>query len=172
MARELPQNGGPPKGTMNNFRTSVWANLFTEEEVRFAEQHVWNDLTAELEIVRIRIRRLLVAEARQMVHDGTMTKEELEEIVEEVYLTQTGKQYGKLLQKKKFRRADFTHQINVLLGRLESLTKLHHDLNTAAAKADAPAGEAPITTIRVEVVGAKSSEVSQLGLEKPEEPEA
>jgi hypothetical protein len=154
MARELPENGGPPKGTRNNFRTSVWSNLFTKEEVAFAEQHLWNDLSSEIEIIRIRLRRMLVAEARQMVTDGDMTTQELEEIVEEVYTTKTGKQVGNLLRKKKFRRADFHNQFDRLVARLESMTKLQHDLDRSA-KGLNPDDTPPIGRIVVEVVGGK-----------------
>lgn len=147
--------GGQP-GAMNNFRTSVWACLFTEEEIKFAEQHAWNDLSLEIEITRIRLRRLLIAEAHQMTRDGEMSKAELDEIVTEAYKTKTGKQIGNLMERKKFKRVDFTAQMNLLMGRMESMTRTHKDLQTTLAP-DAGEPGSPIGTIRVEVVGAKGS---------------
>jgi hypothetical protein len=161
------QNGGSPPGTVNGLRTGVWANLFTKEEVEWAAQHTWDDLTAEIEVIRIRLRRMLVAEARQLNHDGQMTDTELEEIVTEVYKTRSGKQIGNLLERKKFRRTDFTNSFNILMARLESITKTQNDIWKSRQDPGDDAKDVPITTIRVEVVGAKPIAPEPEQLEAP-----
>lgn len=132
-------NPGAPAGNQRAVKHGIYARFYTEEEQATLDAMQLGDVDAELKLCRIRLMRALAAAQE---HEG---KPELHEMVA---VTGRGKDGG-ITGEKRYKRTDYGHIIDRLLGRIESLERTRSELLRQVASDD----DAPIARIEVEVVG-------------------
>ena len=121
---------GAPKGAQNAKRPgSIYSRLYTADEQAMESEIELGSIDAELRLMRVRLTRLLGAETNVP---------ELEEVIE-----REGAENATARHEEKFKRRDYSGQIDRTVGRIESLERRRLELQIMQrdiAKADQESG--------------------------------
>ena len=122
-------HGGPstgaPKGNTNALKHGIYSKHFTDEELEIAEKIELGDVSNELRLCRIRLRRALDAE------EAACGEPELEEVLE-----RDGGGPMVASEERRSRVRDYPKMVDVLLARIESLEKTRAALLRALSGGD------------------------------------